>query len=339
MVLATEKQFIRETPSPPWIKALADSVLAEAATYSEAATASVIAAQILKTCPGFTQDQVAELLSLSAQRPGYVGRVANPRFGEPSFIVSELKGWVFEVILWRDLVTAIHEHSVTGAFKVVQGLRLHFTFEYLGVSVLEDVPLTSRGKLSPKHVEILEAGDVREVLPGDDFIHALWPLDKPCMTIVLAKKGAGISRSYAAPAFRFEEELAQGELDSRMPYLRALEKFDQVRLRNEAIPFVLGEISLAATILLLVTFEIDPIDEACWKIVSRVLSERWSQSVIDDIRETCGLDLLFMRALRLRLGAENQIHRFDLAVAFYAGLLPPHLLRHMYSLRKKLQLT
>ena len=88
-----------------------------------------------------------------------------------------------DVYFWMDGTTAIHQHSFSGAFQVFSGSSIHnvYTFEqeqsinaYLSV-----------GRLLLQEVQSLTTGEIRKILPGRQFIHSLFHLDRPSVTITV----------------------------------------------------------------------------------------------------------------------------------------------------------
>lgn len=91
-----------------------------------------------------------------------------------------------DVYFWLDGTTAIHEHSFSGAFQVLMGSSIHSVYSFEG---RRDVNVHfSAGNVLLKSVEALGVGDVRRILPGGDFIHALFHLERPSVTITVRTK-------------------------------------------------------------------------------------------------------------------------------------------------------
>lgn len=88
-----------------------------------------------------------------------------------------------DVYFWLDGTTSIHEHSFSGAFQVLMGSSIHSVYSFEGGRQVN--AHFSAGNVLMKSVEALGVGDVRRILPGGDFIHALFHLDRPSVTITI----------------------------------------------------------------------------------------------------------------------------------------------------------
>jgi hypothetical protein len=91
-----------------------------------------------------------------------------------------------DVYFWLDGTTAIHEHSFSGAFQVLVGSSIHSVYSFEGRREVN--AHFSAGDVLLKSVEGLGVGDVRRILPGGDFIHALFHLERPSVTITVRTK-------------------------------------------------------------------------------------------------------------------------------------------------------
>jgi hypothetical protein len=133
--------------------------------------------------PGFT---ARELL-------GYVARVQSSdipaqsslsdHFGQPPIILFASEHFFIQALTWMEGSTAIHQHGFSGAFKVVEGQSLHVGYEFEPRERLASKLLV--GDLQMGLPEILNPGDVRTIQPGSEFIHALFHLVRPSVTIVI----------------------------------------------------------------------------------------------------------------------------------------------------------
>ena len=91
-----------------------------------------------------------------------------------------------DVYFWLDGTTSIHEHSFSGAFQVLMGSSIHSRYEFEGRREVN--AHFSAGNVLLKSVEALGVGDVRRILPGGDFIHALFHLERPSVTLTVRTK-------------------------------------------------------------------------------------------------------------------------------------------------------
>ncbi len=104
-------------------------------------------------------------------------------FGQPPVRLYNGHEFYIEALFWFDSTTSIHQHSFSGAFAVLEGSSVHSTY---GFDQHERV--TSRvqlGDVQFRESEALGRGAVRTIEAGNRFIHALFHLDRPSVSIVV----------------------------------------------------------------------------------------------------------------------------------------------------------
>jgi hypothetical protein len=108
---------------------------------------------------------------------------ANLKFGEPPIFVFHHPKFYIEVLCWLDGTTAIHQHGFSGAFHVMAGSSVHSVYDFqLHERISSDFLLGDARFVS---CELLRVGDVRKIEAGPCFIHALFHLDRPSISIVV----------------------------------------------------------------------------------------------------------------------------------------------------------
>jgi hypothetical protein len=112
------------------------------------------------------------------------------RFGNPPITVYVGPRFYVDVYFWLDGTTTIHQHAFSGAFQVLLGSSVHAGYRFQKTREINPHFLT--GKLALDKVSLLTQGEIREIHPGADFIHSLFHLDRPSVTITI--------RTYKAPA-------------------------------------------------------------------------------------------------------------------------------------------
>lgn len=106
-----------------------------------------------------------------------------PKFGDLALTVFRCSRFHIDALFWVDGTTSIHQHGFDGAFRVIAGSSIHSQFHF--------VPQTSfsnrliAGELDCTTVELLSHGDTREIHAGERFIHSLFHLDRPSITLVV----------------------------------------------------------------------------------------------------------------------------------------------------------
>jgi len=113
------------------------------------------------------------------------------KFGNPPITLYAGPRFHIDVYYWLDGTTTIHQHAFSGAFQVLQGSSVHAGYEFAVDREINPHFLT--GKLSFRDVSLLARDDIREIHPGPEFIHSLFHLDRPSVTITI--------RTYKAPNF------------------------------------------------------------------------------------------------------------------------------------------
>ncbi len=121
-------------------------------------------------------------------------------FGNPPITLFSGPRFYIDVYYWLDGTTTIHQHSFCGAFQVLLGSSLHsrYTFEELH-KINEHFSI---GEIALQSIEQLKQSDVRRILPGREFIHSLFHLDRPSATVTIrteASQAAGVQYSYRKP--------------------------------------------------------------------------------------------------------------------------------------------
>src|SRR5215204_1446892 len=104
-------------------------------------------------------------------------------FGDPPITVFCGSRFFIDVYFWLDGTTDIHQHSFCGAFQVLLGSSIHSWYEFdRSESVNAFIEI---GEMRLKVCELLKVGDVHEILAGRRYIHSLFHLDQPSVTIVV----------------------------------------------------------------------------------------------------------------------------------------------------------
>ena len=107
----------------------------------------------------------------------------NAIFGDPPITLYNGPRFFIDVYFWLDGTTQIHQHSFCGAFQVLLGSSLHSWYEFERMESIN--AFTEIGEMQLKVCELLNVGDVKEILAGRQYIHSLFHLDQPSATIVV----------------------------------------------------------------------------------------------------------------------------------------------------------
>jgi hypothetical protein len=112
---------------------------------------------------------------------------SNSEFGQPPVHVYVGEGFRIEVLFWMDASTAIHEHAFGGAFGVLSGSSVHSTYKFEHDETVSRRFL--RGRIVFQSSELLRRGNARKILADDRFIHSLFHLDRPSVSLVVRTSG------------------------------------------------------------------------------------------------------------------------------------------------------
>ncbi len=121
-------------------------------------------------------------------------------FGQPELVVYEDPRFYIQVLCWLDGTTDIHQHEFSGAFHVLAGSSIHSQFVF---ERAESVSAHLRvGTLRRTSTALLETGRTEPIVSGRDYIHALFHLDTPSLTVVVRTQhdpGTGPQFTYLPP--------------------------------------------------------------------------------------------------------------------------------------------
>ncbi len=125
-------------------------------------------------------------------------------FGQPPVTLYLDDVFSIAALFWLDGTTEIHQHSFSGAFMVLTGSSVHSQYSFdLKDAINERLQL---GDLRWEKSELLSAGDVRVIESGRRFIHALFHLDRPSVSVVVRThqdRSSGLQYSYQRPGVAY----------------------------------------------------------------------------------------------------------------------------------------
>jgi len=122
-------------------------------------------------------------LAQLGRNPRTMPQQGSPGFGQPPLAVWGSETMYIEVLYWLQATTAIHQHSFSGAFAVLEGSSLHTQYRFKpDRKVSSDLHI---GQLVWTSSELLTRGSVHQIGSGPQFIHALFHLDHPSVSVVV----------------------------------------------------------------------------------------------------------------------------------------------------------
>jgi hypothetical protein len=109
--------------------------------------------------------------------------------GPPAFTVWSNPHFYVNVYAYTTPEVVIHDHDFSGAFINLSGVTIHCTYEFSGIEAVDDN--VQAGALRLRNVEAIGEGSVRQIEPGQGFIHQVWHVSQP--TVVLVVRTAALS--------------------------------------------------------------------------------------------------------------------------------------------------
>ncbi len=206
-----------------------------------------IAARLLREFEySLTQDELdrwlAGWLRDSGRLPEQVS--LHNTFGQPPITLFNNGKIVVDLYLWVAADTTIHSHGFRGAFRVLHGISLQETY---CVKVARRIaPGVFRYVSGVPEMEILGAGDVRVILPGEKLTHRVIHLQNPTVTLCIKTiNEPGIHQWEFHP-----DGLALLRLDLDDDLIKSIYYYDYLLRRNAALAArylrgVVGALSVA----------------------------------------------------------------------------------------------
>jgi hypothetical protein len=160
-------------------------------------------------------------------------------FGQPPITVYHHPRFYIEVLCWMDATTSIHQHAFSGAFHVMAGSSVHTRYAFYPRQRINQHFVM--GDVRFAECELLQAGDTRTIHAGSKFIHALFHLDRPSISVVLrtrVEQEVGPQYDYAPPYLAinpFEKNPIDAQRDLIMRMLLATDRKSFERLIRSTV--------------------------------------------------------------------------------------------------------
>jgi hypothetical protein len=188
-------------------------------------------------CP----EVILELLSRDSSLPKQ--RKSTDLFGQPPVTMYRSDDIEIQAITWMEGTTSTHQHGFDGAFRVAHGSSLHAQYGFNLDRQLADSHLVT-GDLSLRSSEILRTGDVRPIVSGPQFIHALFHLERPSMTVVIRNNTSNLpfpQYDYRLPGLGFDVMHRDDALQMRLRGLHALYRINPDKATETVLDAVKGQ--------------------------------------------------------------------------------------------------
>jgi hypothetical protein len=162
-------------------------------------------------------------------------------FGQPPVCLASTSRVAIQALFWVDGTTSIHQHGFCGAFQVLEGSSIHATYRFDMDERINAHLLF--GNVRYRDVEYLRKGATRTIIPGKQFIHALFHLDRPSVTLVLRTHHdleSGPQYNYFKPSVALNPFYREPQLVRRQQLLELLGSLTDANQRLLARDAVLG---------------------------------------------------------------------------------------------------
>lgn len=224
-------------------------------------------------------------------------------FGQPPLNLYVGEGFYIEANLWMDGTTTIHEHGFSGAFCLLAGRSLHARYVFH-----EDERICARlrlGRMEPRALELLAAGQVRRIEAGSRLIHAAFHLDRPSVSVVVRTESdpeCGPQLDYLPPGVAVDPRPPPEPWRTRLAVLDTLALLDPVA-HQAALMRLLRTANRPWTHQLLAGALRRLGDGAAFAAVAAVAAERhprFAALVVAALREAARQEALIARRATLR---------------------------------------
>jgi len=150
--------------------------------FDELAFPNIAATALMETRPDLhvSLDTIFQWLSTQTTLPP---QNLSSTFSDCQLQIFANERFVIEILFWTKSTTNIHQHGFSGAFCVVAGSSLHTEFKFTLKQRFNGGLILGEMTASPP--ELFRTGRVQPIAPGNRFIHRLFHLDQPSVSLVI----------------------------------------------------------------------------------------------------------------------------------------------------------
>jgi hypothetical protein len=141
-------------------------------------------------------------------------------FGQPPLVVYSHPQFYIEALCWTTSTTSIHHHGIAGAFTLLEGSSIETEYHFAERRRISSA--LRIGDTAVTAVRLLRRGQVRPIRPGAGFIHSVFHLDLPSVSIVVRTypyREAGPVLDYAPPHVAEDMFLVDDNMKRRVQML------------------------------------------------------------------------------------------------------------------------
>ncbi len=234
-------------------------------------------------------------------------------FGQPPLAVWGAERMYIEVLYWLDSTTAIHQHSFSGAFAVLEGSSLHTQYKFK-----PDRKVSSNlhiGRLTWTSSELLTRGSVHQIHSGPEFVHALFHLDHPSVSVVVRNyhdEGAPSQLGYLPPGIGVEP-VVEPRLERALELYRMLVDIGRVKDAEKILGGIVKQPDLMSVYLAMATIGEGDAERAIGQRI-RERARKLHGVVIDRLADAIDREEEARRIKRLRSQVTDPDLRYFLAL-------------------------
>jgi hypothetical protein len=178
----------------------------------------------------FTSADQAELFEMFLQASLPAQNFRRRDFGQPSITLFSDGKVALDFYVWVQSNLAIHSHNFAGAFRLLRGRSYQHSFEFRDAR--EFAPHIRQGKLETlEHFELLPGRTIK-ISFGERFIHSVFHLESPSITLCLRTIGSKESlSSYLFPRLEITADVPlRFNVEKKLDILNLLPLTDLERL-------------------------------------------------------------------------------------------------------------
>lgn len=280
--------------------------------YRDAALPAIAEQELLRTPP---HESVSPWdLAQLGRKPQRMPEQGSPGFGQPPLAVWGSGRMYIEVLYWLQATTAIHQHSFSGAFAVLEGSSLHTQYTFRATHELSDY--LHLGKLAWTSSELLTRGAVRQIHSGPAYIHALFHLDHPSVSVVVRNyqdEDAPPQLGYFPPGLGTEESAVDPRVHRSLELYRMLVDIGRPKDAAKLLGGLAGDADLMTVYVAMAAIGNNDTERA---IASRVRTQAHKRhgAVIDTLALAIELEKEAARITELRSQVTDPNLRYLLAL-------------------------
>jgi len=172
--------------------------------------------------------------ALGSDLPTEQSRLSD-EFGQPPLTLYSAPDFFIQALTWIDGTTAVHQHAFDGAFAVAEGASLHVPYRFSPKEVSSEGHLVA-GDLVMGEPEVLRPGAVRSIGAGFGFVHALFHLERPTVTIVVRNVSSSLpypQYNFLRPGLGYDALWSDRVVGKRLQALGALHRIAPSRASQE----------------------------------------------------------------------------------------------------------